>query len=118
MAIKRYHANADNTITNAFKADLSTRGTGSNMGAADVLEVFSIYGQASGSTARLSSELTRSKQIVVRAQSLLAATSVSISRCTMHPTHRPYPKICTLWLTLSRAVGKRAQVWIWKSTRT
>tara|TARA_R110000796_G_scaffold251633_1_gene383539 strand:+ start:200 stop:2167 length:1968 start_codon:yes stop_codon:yes gene_type:complete len=59
MAIKRYHANADNTITNAFKADLSTRGTGSNMGAADVLEVFSIYGQASGSTARLSSELTR-----------------------------------------------------------
>ena len=54
MAIKRYHANADNTITNAFKADLSTRGTGSNMGAADVLEVFSIYGQASGSTALLS----------------------------------------------------------------
>ena len=47
MAIKRYNADADNTITNAFKADLSTRGTGANMGAADVLEVFSIRGQAS-----------------------------------------------------------------------
>ena len=41
MAIKRYIASADNTITNAFRANLSTRGTGSNMGAADVLEVFS-----------------------------------------------------------------------------
>ena len=60
MAIKRYLADADTTITNAFKADLSTRGTGSNMGGADVLEVFSIYGQASGSaTVGLSSELTR-----------------------------------------------------------
>ena len=46
MAIKRYVASADNTITNAFKANLSTRGTGSNMGAADILEVFSIFGQA------------------------------------------------------------------------
>ena len=50
MAIKRYVASADNTITNAFKANLSTRGTGSNMGASDVLEVFSIYGQANSSS--------------------------------------------------------------------
>jgi len=46
MGIKRYIASADNTITDAFKSDLSTRGTGSNMGAADVLETFSIYAQA------------------------------------------------------------------------
>jgi hypothetical protein len=59
MGIKRYYANADTTITNAFKADLSTRGTGANMGGADVLEIFSIYGEASGSVAGLSSELTR-----------------------------------------------------------
>ena len=59
MAIKRYFADADNTITNAYKADLSTRATGANMGAADVLEVFSIYGQASGTTEQLSSELSR-----------------------------------------------------------
>ena len=40
MGIKRYYAISDNTITNAFKTDLSTRATGSNMGAADILEVF------------------------------------------------------------------------------
>lgn len=47
MSIKRYFPKADNTITNAFKANLLTRGTGSNMGASDILEVFSIYAQAS-----------------------------------------------------------------------
>ena len=51
MAIKRYTANKDNTITNSYESDLLTRATGSNMGAADSLEVFSIYGQqASGSS--------------------------------------------------------------------
>jgi hypothetical protein len=49
MAIKRYNATADNTISNAFKMDLQTRGTGSNMGASDVLEAFYIYGQTSSS---------------------------------------------------------------------
>ncbi len=49
MAIKRYIATKDNTITNAFGIDLSTRATGSNMGASDILEVFSIYGQANNS---------------------------------------------------------------------
>lgn len=50
MALKRYHAIADNTITNAYKEDFNTRGTGSNMGQADVLEVFSLYAhRASGS---------------------------------------------------------------------
>jgi len=47
MSIKRYFSNADNTITNAFKANLTTRGTGSNAGASDILEVFAIFGQAS-----------------------------------------------------------------------
>ena len=50
MAIKRYISNADTTITNAYKATLSTRGTGSNMGESDVLEIFSILGQASTSS--------------------------------------------------------------------
>jgi len=61
-AIKRYTADADNTITNAFRSNLITRGTGSNMGASDILEVFSIYGQASGSSGEgtaLSQELSR-----------------------------------------------------------
>lgn len=54
MAIKRYYANADNTITNAYGSSLVTRGTGSNMGEADVLEVFSIYGQQSAGSEELS----------------------------------------------------------------
>ena len=49
MAIKFYDATQDNTITNAFKADLLTRATGSNMGAADILETFVIHGQTSAS---------------------------------------------------------------------
>ena len=58
MAILRYTASADNTITNAYEASLATRGTGSNMGYADSLEVFSIYGQESGSSGQ-SQELSR-----------------------------------------------------------
>ena len=61
MGIKKYYATADTTITNAFKDarfnDYS-RATGSNMGLADSLEVFSIYGQSSGSTG-YSQELSR-----------------------------------------------------------
>ena len=49
MAIKRYFASQDNTITNAFKANLRTRGTGSNMGASDILEAFVIHGQTTAS---------------------------------------------------------------------
>lgn len=66
MAIKKYFANKDNTITNAFEANLVDRGTGSNMGQSDVLEVFSIYGQtiqpsssADGAGSEKTSELAR-----------------------------------------------------------
>jgi len=55
MAIKRYLPNADTTISNAFKSNLVTRGVSGNMGQSDILEVFSIYGQANA----LSSELSR-----------------------------------------------------------
>ena len=58
MAIQRYSASADTTITNAYQENLVTRGTGSNMGYADALEVFSIYGQESGSNGQ-SQELSR-----------------------------------------------------------
>ena len=50
MAIKKYIADADNTITNAFKHSLTSRGYDANMGASDILEVFSIYGQATTSS--------------------------------------------------------------------
>jgi len=50
MSIKKFIAEKDTTITNAYKENLMTRGINSNMGAADSLEVFSIYGQASTSS--------------------------------------------------------------------
>jgi len=50
MAIKRFVSTKDNTITTALKADLRTKGTSANMGASDVMEVFSIFGQASTSS--------------------------------------------------------------------
>tara|TARA_Y100000592_G_scaffold96953_1_gene166516 strand:- start:42266 stop:44152 length:1887 start_codon:yes stop_codon:yes gene_type:complete len=50
MAIKRFLSIKDNTITNTYKSDLKTRATNSNLGASDVAEVFSIYGQASTSS--------------------------------------------------------------------
>lgn len=43
MAIKRYYASADTTITNAFKANNLIRGVSGNMGQSDILEVFSLY---------------------------------------------------------------------------
>ena len=43
--IKRYNATKDNTITNAFRESLATSGSQANMGASDILEVFSLYGQ-------------------------------------------------------------------------
>ena len=54
MSIRRYTASADTTITNAFEANLQLRGTGSNMGASDILEAFSIYGQQDSASSELS----------------------------------------------------------------
>lgn len=68
MAIKRFLATKDNTITNAFKDGLTTRGTGSNMGAADVMEVFSIYGQASSASSELSRALVQFDTTAVSTQ--------------------------------------------------
>ena len=59
MAIKRYDATQDNTITNAFKADLKTKATGSNMGASDILETFVIHGQTSASIGAQTAEEAR-----------------------------------------------------------
>ena len=50
MPIKRVFAVKDNTITNAYKENLINTASLSNMGASDVLELFSIYGQANTSS--------------------------------------------------------------------
>jgi hypothetical protein len=61
MGLKRYTGSADNTIVSAYQENLSTRGTGSNMGMADVLETFSIWGRQtpSSSSDLASQELAR-----------------------------------------------------------
>ena len=50
MSIKRYISTKDNTISTAFKENLRTRASLSNMGASDILEFFTIYGQADDSS--------------------------------------------------------------------
>lgn len=47
MSIKRIIATKDNTISTAFKSNLNNRATSANMGASDILEIFSIFGHAS-----------------------------------------------------------------------
>ena len=47
MSIKRINATKDNTISTAFKSNLNNRASVSNMGASDILEIFSIFGHAS-----------------------------------------------------------------------
>ncbi|MCS5550116.1 MAG: hypothetical protein NZ811_01220, partial [Gammaproteobacteria bacterium] len=56
MGIKKYYASKDNTISNAYKGNLITRGTGSNMGASDILEAFVIHGQTNDSISIAPSE--------------------------------------------------------------
>ena len=52
--IKNYTASADNTIVNTFKNNLDNRATGSNVGRADILEVYSVYGRQTTSSQELS----------------------------------------------------------------
>jgi hypothetical protein len=59
MAIKRYTADADTTITNAYKPNLKTRAEDANMGESDILETFSIYAQESSSSYEKSRILTK-----------------------------------------------------------
>jgi hypothetical protein len=77
MAIKRYFSNADTTITNAFRSNLSIRGVSGNMGQSDILEVFSIYGQANPSSSELSRILVQfpiNDIITDRANALIPAS--------------------------------------------
>lgn len=50
MSIKRYHPTQDNTITNAFNETLVVSGVLGNMGASDIIEVFSLPKQATTSS--------------------------------------------------------------------
>ena len=58
MSIKKYFATKDTAITNAYLSNLQTRGTGSNQGASDVLDVFSIFAQANSASLEASRVLS------------------------------------------------------------
>ena len=59
MAIYRFYATQDNTITDGYGSVRSTRGTDANMGASDVLEVYSLYGAFSSASLGRSRVLLR-----------------------------------------------------------
>lgn len=101
MSIKRFFATADNTITNAFASNLTTRGTGSNMGASDILEVFSIYGQGSSTSvekARAMVQFDVSKIKAARDAGTIAQSgSVNFMLRLFNAEHgQTLPKNCTL----------------------
>jgi len=50
MAVKRYTASKDNTVTNSYKFNLTSRAYSSNMGSSDIMEIYSIFGQANSSS--------------------------------------------------------------------
>jgi hypothetical protein len=59
MSIKRFVANSDTTITNAYEPNLIRRAQYANMGAADSLEMFSIFGQVLPTTVEKSRILVK-----------------------------------------------------------
>ena len=67
MAIRRYVADADNTITNAFKENLLTRGTGSNMGESDISQIFYLYAAANSSSQEQARVLTKFPMVEIAA---------------------------------------------------
>jgi len=81
MAIKRYFANADTTITNAFKSNLVSRGVSGNMGLSDILEIFSLYGQSNPSSSELSRVLIQfpTSDILIDRNAGLIPVSGSVS---------------------------------------
>ena len=77
MSLKRYTAISDNTITNAFERNLVTRGTGSNMGLADSLEVFHIYAQEASASHELSRILVQFPVVTADATTTIQADRAS-----------------------------------------
>ena len=59
MGLTQYTASADTTIVNTYEPNWATRATGANMGEADVVEVFSIYGRVTTSSQELSRALIK-----------------------------------------------------------
>ena len=79
MSFIRYTASADNTIVNAYQPNLSTRGTGSNAGEADIVEVFSVYGRQTPYSSN-SAGITLASQELSRVLIQFPTTAISTDR--------------------------------------
>lgn len=91
MSIKRFFATKDNTITDAYKEDLASTASYSNMGASDILEIFSIYAQATTSSvekSRILLQFSTSELSAARSSGALPASgSVSFKLKLFNATH-------------------------------
>jgi len=91
MPIKKFIATKDNTITNAYKENLVSSGSLSNMGASDIMELFSIYGQATTSSlekSRMIMQFPIGEITSARADGLIpAAASVDFKLKLHNATH-------------------------------
>lgn len=117
--IRRFYATKDNTITNAFEENLTTRGTGSNMGASDILEVFSIRGQATSGSSELSRVLIQfdTDEIATSRTNGNIPASGSVNfylKCTMLLTLEQHHEIIKYAYMLYLLPGKKVMAWIWK----
>ena len=99
--IRKYSASADNTMVNAFEANLRTRATGANTGLSDVLEVYSIYGRQYTGSQELSRVLVKFPIVDISADrtSGLVPASGSVNfylRLYNAPTSKTVPKEFTV----------------------
>lgn len=99
--IKRYIAKKDTTITNAFKFGNISKATGSNMGEADSLEIFSLSGRVSSGSlekSRVLLEFPVSSITQDRTNNLIPASGSASFYLKMFnvPHHETTPKKFTL----------------------
>jgi hypothetical protein len=118
MAVKKYVANADTTITNAFKSNLTTRGTGSNMGAADSMEIFHIYGQSmatSSENSRILVQFPVDNIITDRAAGTIPASGAVSFYLRLHNAVHPFtvPQDFTLMVKAVSESGTKVQDSTW-----
>jgi len=93
MSIKRYIANKDNTITDAYLSNLVQNAKDSNMGESDSLEIFSLYGQASSTSVEKSRILIQfpvDKISEDRSKSILPASGSMKFFLKMFNVEHPY----------------------------
>ena len=104
MSILQLTASKDNTITNAFLPDVVTRAEYSNMGAADSLEVFSLYYSSSAGLdpqkSRILIKFPLEQFVSARASGKLPASGSVNFYLKLSNVEHPYTVPSQYWLTV------------------